>query len=225
MLMRLNLDKVPHKIHCYYPARGQLYFDRLRYGTIYHQMIQIVEHPIAEEGVIEVGEDFQIEARFLDHGVDNLGWRITERDTRKFDRAKLQALGVEGSNVRLLEKAGELLLCGKRVTLDEVSHIRQGESVTVVIDTLPCQAAIDLARGARLLLCESTYLEEHRQLALEHHHMTARQAAEIALKAGAQQLILTHFSARYRETAPFEQEARSVFPHTSAAEDLKVFMF
>ncbi len=30
MLMRLNLDKVQHPIHCYYPASGKVYFDRLR---------------------------------------------------------------------------------------------------------------------------------------------------------------------------------------------------
>ncbi len=53
MLMRLNLDKVLHPIHCYYPASGQTYFDRLRHGTIYHQTIQIVEHPIAREGIVE----------------------------------------------------------------------------------------------------------------------------------------------------------------------------
>lgn len=33
MLMRLNLDKVTHPVHCYYPASGKVYFDRLRYGT------------------------------------------------------------------------------------------------------------------------------------------------------------------------------------------------
>ena len=47
MLMRLNLDKVTHPIHCYYPASGKKYFDRLRYGTIYHETIQVIEHPVS----------------------------------------------------------------------------------------------------------------------------------------------------------------------------------
>ena len=55
--------------------------------------------------------------------------------------------------------------------------------------------------------------------------MTAKQAAEIAKKAHAKQLILTHFSARYQDLEPFETEARSIFPNTFAADDLKVFPF
>src|SRR5271168_3343897 len=72
MLMRLNLDKVNHPVHCYYPASGQVYFERLRHGTIYHQTIQIVEHPIKNEGVVVQDEHFTIEARFLSHGVEAL---------------------------------------------------------------------------------------------------------------------------------------------------------
>ncbi len=225
MLMRLNLDKVTHPIHCYYPASGQVYFDRLRHGTIYHQTIQIIEHPIKHEGIIAEDATFRIEARFLEHGVENIGWRITEKETRKFDKAKLEAAGIKGPNVRLLEEKGEISIDGKKVRLEDVSHMKQGDILAVTIDTLPCQAAIDLAKGAKLFLCESTYLEAHRDLAEKHHHLTAKQAAEIAKFAGAQKLILTHFSARYQDSEDFAREARLVFPNTEAAEDFRVFPF
>jgi ribonuclease Z len=55
--------------------------------------------------------------------------------------------------------------------------------------------------------------------------MTAKQAAEIAKKASAKKLILTHFSARYQNVEDFEKEARLIFPNTFAADDLKVFSF
>lgn len=225
MLMRLNLDKVPHPVHCYYPASGQVYFDRLRHGTIYHQTIQIIEHPIKHEGIVGEDDNFRIEARFLEHGVENIGWKITEKSTRKFDQEKLLAAGVKGPNVRVLEQKGEIIIDGKKVLLDDVSHIKHGDSLAVAIDTLPCQAAVDLARGAKLFLCESTYLEVHKDLAKKHHHLTAKQAAEIAKSAGAERLILTHFSARYQDAEDFAKEARLVFPNTQAAEDLKVFIF
>jgi ribonuclease Z len=225
MLMRLNLDKVTHPIHCYYPASGQAYFDRLRYGTIYHQIIQVIEHPVKNEGLVHEDEHFRIEARYLEHGVDNLGWRIKESDVRKFDKAKLAAAGVKGPNVRLLEEKGELVIEGRKILLDDVSHIQIGDVVAVAIDTLPCQAAIDLARGAKLFLCESTYLESHRDLAEKHHHLTAKQAAEMAKAAGAEMLVLTHFSARYQDAEVFLREAKPVFPNTFVAEDLRVFEF
>lgn len=225
MLMRLNLDKVTHPIHCYYPASGQVYFERLRYGTIYHQTIQIIEHPVKQDGLVYEDDKFRIEARTLEHGVDNIGWRVTEKDVRKFDKEKLNACGVKGPNVRLLEEKGEIMIDGKRIVLDDVSRLRPGDVLAVVVDTLPCQAAIDLARGAKLFLCESTYLEAHRDLAEKHHHLTAKQAAEIAKAAGAELLVLTHYSARYQDSADFAKEAKLIFPNTLAVEDLKVIPF
>ncbi len=225
MLMRLNLDRVPHPVHCYYPASGQVYFDRLRYGTIYHQHIQIIEHPVAREGIVDEDEQFMIEARFLEHGVDNLGWRVTERDQRKFDRTKLEQHGIRGPMVRQLEQEGKVHVNGHWIELSQVSWIRPGDALAVTIDTLPCSAVVDLARQATVLICESTYLEEHAHLAKKHHHLTARQAAEMAKSAGVKQLILTHFSARYQTLEGFAQEAQAIFPNTLIAEDLKVFHY
>jgi ribonuclease Z len=61
-----------------------------------------------------------------------------------------------------------------------------------------------------LLVCESTYLDSEREEAHSHFHMTARQAAEVAQKAGARRLVLTHFSQRYEDTAAFAQEAQAL---------------
>ena len=106
MLMRLNLDKVNHPIHCYYPESGQIYFDRLRYGTIYHDTIKVVLHPIPKEGAVIDDGIFRIEALPLYHGVDNLGWRITEPDTIKFHKDKLKETGIKGPLVHELEEKG-----------------------------------------------------------------------------------------------------------------------
>lgn len=225
ILMRLNLDKVTHPIHCYYPASGKKYFDRLRYGTIYHETINVVEHPVSEAGVVEDTGGFKIEATFLEHGVDNIGWRISEPNERKFYKDKLAQLGIRGPLVRELHEKGKILFNGQEVNLEDVSWIRQGESIAVVIDTRYCKNAVNIAKGARVLLCESTYLEEHHDLAVKHFHLTAKQAATIAKEAGVTELILTHFSARYQSLTDFEVEARAVFPNTQIAEDMKVFHF
>src|SRR6185437_9494786 len=66
MLMRLNLDKVTHPIHCYYPASGKKYFDRLRYCSSYHEVINVVEHPVSEPGLVQDDGRFRIEATFLE---------------------------------------------------------------------------------------------------------------------------------------------------------------
>ena len=92
MLMRLNLDKVQHPIHCYYPASGKKYFDRLRCCCIYKENIEVVEHPVKKAGLVEDDGKFRIEAEFLDHGIENIGWRVTETDSIKFHKEELKKL-------------------------------------------------------------------------------------------------------------------------------------
>ena len=223
MLMRLNLDNIQHTIHCYYPASGKKYFDRLRYGTIYHERIKIIEHPVSKAGLVHKDENFCIEATFLDHIVENIGWSIFEHDQRKFYSDKLEKHGVFGSNVRYLKDNGYIDIKGKRVFLDDVSWIRKGDRVAIVIDTRYCQNAINIAQNATLFLCESTYLEDKKELAYQYYHLTAKEAATIAKKALVQRLVLTHFSARYQSLTGFAEEAKSIFPNVWLANDLKTF--
>ena len=225
MLMRLNLDKVTHPIHVYYPASGKRYFDALRYGTIYHEQIQVVEHPIRGPGLVEAAGPFRIEAFALEHGVDNYAYRITEPDQLRFDQSKLQALGLRGPIVGELQRQGRVSQGDRVIDLEEVSHVRPGDTFAIALDTRPCRNLVEVSRDARLFLCESTYLDSERDLARHHRHLTATQAAQAARDAGAHHLVLTHFSARYTNLNPFLEEARAIFPNTDVADDMKVFPF
>lgn len=225
MLMRLNLDHVEHEIHCYYPASGKVYFDRLRYGTAYHDHIKVIEHPVSQNGLVEERDGFRVEAYFLDHGIDNIAWRIKEDDVRKYDPLKLASYGIKGPMTKTLIEKGQIEVGGKLVVLDDVSHVRKGDIFAFITDTRPCKGAKEAAYQASLLVCESTYLEEHRELAYKHYHMTAAQAATLAKEAGAGELILTHFSARYPDVNVFEEEAREIFPSSYSSDDFKRFEF
>ena len=39
VIQRINLDRVPHPVTAHYPARGQRFFDRLRYATAYRETV------------------------------------------------------------------------------------------------------------------------------------------------------------------------------------------
>jgi len=225
MLMRLNLDKVTHSVHCYYPKSHQKNFEYLRYGCVYHQTIDIIEHPVEKDGLVEITDKFKIEAQFMDHGIDSIAWKITENDRIKFDKEKLKENKVFGPNVKILEEKGQINIDEHIVKLSDVSWVRKGESIAVILDTKYTDKLIDVAKDAKVLLCEATFLDEHKDLARQYLHMTAKEVAQLAKKANVKMLILTHFSARYTDLTLFENEAKEIFENVYIAEDFKRFKF
>src|SRR5690606_3144382 len=82
---------------------------------------------------------------------------------------------------------------------------------------------IPLIENVDLLYHESTFLEQHHDMAAQTGHSTAKQAAIIAQKAGVGNLTLGHYSTRYKDLELFRSEARSIFDKVELAEDGKEF--
>jgi ribonuclease Z len=120
---------------------------------------------------------------------------------------------------KLVEDESVTLPDGKVVTPDDVlGPVRRGTRLIHVGDCGRIDNLIDYCHQADALVIESTYLEEESHLAREFGHITARQAAELAVATEARQLYLTHISRRYRERQVLE-EACAVFPNTIVARD------
>ncbi|MET7800255.1 ribonuclease Z [Streptomyces decoyicus] len=205
VIQRINLDRVPHPVTAHYPASGQHFFDRLRYATAYRETVQLIERPVAADGELDRSKSYLLEARRLSHPVESYGYRLVEPDARRMLPERLAAHGIAGPDVGRIQRLGEL----NGVTLDEVSEQRSGQRFAFVMDTRLCDGVHALAEGVDMLVIESTFLDEDVQLALDHGHLTAGQAAEVALRAGVRHLVLTHFSQRYADPTEFERQARS----------------
>ncbi|MBW3129813.1 ribonuclease Z [Hymenobacter profundi] len=81
-------------------------------------------------------------------------------------------------------------------------------------DTLYLPGLAPLLHGVDLLYHEATFADEMRERAALTHHSTAHQAASLAKEAHVKQLLIGHFSSRYRDLAPLLAEAQAVFPNT-----------
>jgi ribonuclease Z len=219
VLLRLSLDRVEHGVDVYFPASGAPYFERLRHATVSDETVEVRAHPLTGPAEAVAGPPFRLLALPLDHGPETLGWRLEEPDGRRMLPERLEAFGVRGPDVGTLRREGRLRVGGRGVTLDEVSEPRRGQAVAFVMDTRMCDAAIELARHADLLVCESTFLDDEQVLAESYQHLTARQAALLAREAGVRRLVLTHFSQRHRDEE-YLAEAAAVFPDVVAAHDL-----
>jgi len=219
VIQRLSLDQVKHPIEVYYPFSGQKYFENLRNASVYHFQVELDAHPIREQGIIFKNEKYCIEAKFLDHTIEALGYRIQEKDGYTLIPDKLEAAGLKGGKIRELQNNGKIEINGKTITLKDVSNPRPGQSFAIVLDTRLCQAAIDLAKNVDMLICDSTYLSDRQEMAIEYGHLTAKQAGTLAKEAGAKNLVLTHFSQIYSDVEEFKEEASIIFPNVVAAKD------
>lgn len=84
-------------------------------------------------------------------------------------------------------------------------------------DTAYLESIVPYISNADLLCMESTYASDCEEQAGHWLHCTALQAATIAKMACVKRLMLTHFSARYKDLSVLLDEARSVFPDTILA--------
>ncbi|TVQ94033.1 MAG: ribonuclease Z [Deltaproteobacteria bacterium] len=220
VVQRLSFDRVSHPVHAWFPASGQVYFDRLRRASIFEEFTKIVEHPLRAEGEVGQAPGFSLFARRLDHRVEAFGYRLQEPDGVRMVPEKLAQAGLRGPLVGRLIQIGEVTApSGQRVRLAEVSEPKPGQSFAFIMDTRLCDAAIELARGVDLLVAESTFLRTESHEAQAYGHMTAEQAATLAREAGARKLVLTHFSQRYPDERAFLEEATPIFSEVVAARD------
>ena len=222
VLQRLSLDQVSQPVDVWYPAGGQEFYDRLRRCALYNDTVDVRPHPVHDEGVVDPGpEPFSLLAGRLDHRAETFGWRIAEPDGRRMLPDRLEEAGITGPDIGRLQREGSLVTeAGQVVTLEAMSEPRQGQVFAFVMDTRLCDGAVALAEGADLLVCESTFLECDADLAAAYGHLTAAQAARLAVEAGVRCLVLTHFSQRYPDDAAFAAEAGEIFPDVVTVRDL-----
>ena len=171
-------------------------------------------------------DDFTVTAFSVTHrGPDCLGYVFEGKARRPFLPEKADELGVPfGPERRDLVAGKEITLPdGKRIQPDDVlGPVQKGVKLVVVGDTGKTEDLLEVCKDADALVIESTYLDEEAEMAHQFSHLTARQAAELAVKAGVKKLILTHISRRYREKDVLK-EAQAIHPNVSVARDFDSF--
>ncbi|MDH3753304.1 MAG: MBL fold metallo-hydrolase [Acidimicrobiia bacterium] len=203
----------------HHAAGSDVYVDHLLAGSVIDFDLHLVREPIHVGSPI-VTPGFTLSCRALEHPTPAIGYRVEAPPARHLLPGRLDALGIHGADIGRLRRAGEITSAGRTVTLDEVSETRSGPAAAFVMDSSPCDGARQLAAGADLLICESTYLRRDVDLARRHGHMTAEDAGTLAAAAGVGLLVLSHFSGRYEDPEEFAIEAGKWFQPVIAARDL-----
>lgn len=183
----------------------------------------------AEAGTLVLeDDDILVRATPLTHRVPAYAYRIEQKPRAgRFDVDQAKALKIPPGPIYAALKRGET------VTLEDGRRIdgrtlcgpdRPGVSVVYCTDTVFSEAAVELARGADLLIHEATFAHSEAEMAFQRQHSTSTMAAQTAAEAGVKQLVLTHLSPRYAPGNAITAddllaEAQAIFPATTLAKD------
>jgi len=193
----------------------------LNFQFKYYQFgFNIVFHPLPEKEVKIIYEDKQITITTfpLKHGIASNGFlfkeKLKEKNIRKelIDYYKLSIKDI----VKIKQGDSFVDEDGNIISNERLTHSPfKQRSYAFCSDTAFEPSIVPIIKGADILYHESTFVDDMKQRAKETYHSTAKEAAEIAKMAGVKQLILGHFSARYKELDIFEKEASEVFKNVS----------
>ena len=229
LLSTMHLNGRSKEIHIFGPPQLKEIVDlqlvvsetQLRYEVIFH--FTHTEYP---EQIFE-NNDVTVETIILNHRIPTTGFLIKEKPRkRKINTFKLEEYDIPLEYIPLLkngidytDKHGHVIP-NAELTFDP----NPSRSFAYCSDTLYNENFIEQIEGVNFLYHEATFLHELIDRAVETLHTTALQAGIIAKKANVKQLMIGHFSARYRDLEPLLAEAKSEFDNVVLAIEGEKFL-
>ena len=197
------------------------YFDQhVPYEVIWHEVDTTKHELLFESRSLEV---WSIPLR---HSLPAAGYLFREKAPElNVDKFKIERYGLSIAQI-VAAKRGEYIALESGEVLPNTSLTYlpyQPASYAYCSDTNYSARIAEIVRGVTTLYHEATYADSEKAVAKERGHATAAQAAKTALKAEAKELLIGHFSSRYKDPMILLDEARQIFPATQIAEEGKTF--
>lgn len=194
--------------------------------TVFNYRLNFIRIDTSVHQVIHEDEIVKIYSIPLNHRIPCAGFKIQEQPyAPRINKAKLPE-NITMQQIERLKKGedifdddGNIIFHNDQLTLPP----KKVRTYAFCSDTKYDPTLYQQVEGVDLLYHETTFLNERELTAANTFHSTAAEAAMVAKEASAKKLIIGHFSARYKDIRPFEQEARKVFKETYLAIEGKTF--
>ncbi len=216
-----NMGENP-KVDIYGPKDTKMRMEHLLRCSVFDLQVELTIHELVPKGIETVfnGKDYRLLATQMSHSTPCIGFAFIEKDRRRVNMGYLKTLGIpEGPHLQPLQEGKSITYKGKHVDVEKATSITNGKKIAWIPDTRACQAIVDLAVDADLMISEATYASKLQHKAEQYSHLTAKEAALLANQANAKRLVLTHFSQRYETMEEIEEDAKTYFDNVICAKD------
>lgn len=177
----------------------------------------LICHELPGEDTAFDAANLTVTASPADHGMPCLYYHLSLSRPGKFDPAKAKQNGVPLALWGQLQKGNA---CGGYSPSSVLGPARRGLSLLYATDTRPVDRITLLGKNADLFVLEGMFGEEEKKArAMETHHMTMQEAADLAKRAGAGELWLTHYSPATPHPEEFEETIKNLFENTVISVD------
>lgn len=182
---------------------------------------EIIYKEITEPEQVFEMNGYRLRAFRVNHNVICYGYTIEIDRAGKFQVDKALALDIPKPLWGRLQKGEVVEYEGNTYTQDMVlGEPRKGIKLTYCTDTRPTESIVRNAKGSDLFICEGMYGEKEKAAkAVEYKHMTFYEAAELAKKADAAEMWLTHYSPSLTRPQDYMDDVKKIFPHAVAGKD------
>lgn len=197
------------------------YFDQhVPYEVVWHEVDTTKHELLFESRSLEV---WSIPLR---HSLPAAGYLFREKAPElNVDKFKIERYGLSIAQIVAAKRGEDITLdTGEVLPNSMLTYLPyEPASYAYCSDTNYSARIAEIVRGVTTLYHEATYAASEKAVAKERGHSTATQAAKTALNAGAKELLIGHFSSRYKDPMILLDEARQIFPATQIAEEGKTF--
>lgn len=175
------------------------------------------------QGTVISNSEYEIRACKASHTITSFSYILHEKSRPgRFSTENAKRLNIpKGPLWGILQSGDEVVVEGNIIKPEQVlGEARPGKRIGISGDTTPSADLERFFAKCDYLIFDATFLDEQRRRAAETRHSTAAQAAALAKAAGVKKLILTHFSARYKDDGQHVAEAQKIHPAVIAASDM-----
>lgn len=228
LISSMTMSGKKGQLHIYAHPELQVVLSTLMKYMNENDDFKVIYHPLnlRRHSILFEDEKIRIESFPLKHRIPCCGFVFREQP----QELHLRSDKIEELNIPIKDRVA--IKKGEDYILPDGSTIPNGEltlppskprSYAFCTDTVIREKIIPIIEGVDMLYHEATFGDNLKDLALQTYHTTARQAAQLALKANVGKLIIGHFSTRYKDISELVDEARNVFPNTYPVNDGEKF--